>query len=141
LPISCIRPATNNSLSESFVFLAIIRAARPHTKECTFNFTKELDKASPKLALACADGTHINNIVLEVCRAGGDKLKFMEYKLTNCIICEAYTSGAGVGDLPFENIKINFGKIEWAYVQQKRASGGAAGNIAAGWDLEKNCKV
>jgi type VI secretion system secreted protein Hcp len=106
----------------------------------TFNFTKELDKASPKLALACADGTHINTIVLEICRAGGDKLKFMEYKLTNCIICDVHTTGAG-GDLPFEILKISFGKIEWSYVQQKRASGGAAGNIAAGWNLEKNCKV
>jgi type VI secretion system secreted protein Hcp len=34
-----------------------------------FNFTKLLDKASPKLALACADGTHIKTIKVEFCRA------------------------------------------------------------------------
>jgi type VI secretion system secreted protein Hcp len=105
-----------------------------------FTFTKQLDKASPKLALACADGTHINTIMVELCRSGTDKLKFMEYKLTNCIISNVSTLGGG-GDFPSENVAINFGKIEWAYVVQKRQGGGAAGNMAAGWDLEKNCKV
>ena len=33
-----------------------------------FSFTKLLDKATPKLALACAAGTHIDKIVVEVCR-------------------------------------------------------------------------
>jgi type VI secretion system secreted protein Hcp len=50
--------------------------------------TKLLDKASPKLAIACADGTHINSIVIEFCRAGTEKIKFMEIKLSNCIISD-----------------------------------------------------
>lgn len=104
-----------------------------------FSFTKQLDKASPKLALACADGSHIDTIVVEICRAGTDKVKYMEYKMTNCIISGVSTSGGG--DFPAENVNIDFGKIEWAYTQQKRQGGGASGNVAAGWDLEKNCKV
>jgi len=35
-----------------------------------FMIRKLLDKSSPKLALACAAGTHIDEIVLELCRAG-----------------------------------------------------------------------
>lgn len=104
-----------------------------------FSFTKQLDKASPKLALACADGTHIATILVEICRAGTDKIKFMEYKLTDCIVSGVSTSGGG--EFPAESVSINYGKIEWAYSQQKRQGGGAAGNVAAGWDLEKNCKV
>ncbi len=46
-----------------------------------FSIVKALDKASPKLALACANGTHIPEVALELCRAGGDKVKYMEYKL------------------------------------------------------------
>lgn len=102
--------------------------------------TKQLDKASPKLALACADGTHIGNVTIEFCRAGTEKIKFMEYKLTNCIISDYHMIADG-RDFPLEGISINYGKIEWAYVQQKRAGGSAAGNVASGWDLEKNCKV
>jgi type VI secretion system secreted protein Hcp len=105
-----------------------------------FNFSKQVDKASPKLALACADGTHIDTIVLDVCRSGGDKLKFMEYKLSDCLICGVSTAG-GPGEFPSEIISVNFGKIEWSYTQQKRSGGGAAGQIAGGWNLEKNCKL
>ncbi len=104
-----------------------------------FTFSKQLDTASPKLALACADGSHIDKIIVELCRAGKEKVKFMEYKLTNCIVRNVATSGGG--DFPSEEVSINYGKIEWSYAQQKRQGGGAAGNVAAGWDLEKNCKV
>ncbi|MGD8833478.1 MAG: type VI secretion system tube protein Hcp [Desulfobacteraceae bacterium] len=104
-----------------------------------FSITKQIDKASPKLAVACADGTHISSIVVELCRSGTDKVKFMEYKMTNCLISSTSTTGGG--DFPTENVTIDFGKIEWSYTQQKRKGGGAAGNVASGWDLEKNCKV
>jgi type VI secretion system secreted protein Hcp len=104
-----------------------------------FSITKQLDKATPKLAVACADGTHIDTILVELCRAGTEKIKFMEYKMTNCIIGGVSTNGGG--DFPTETVNINYGKIEWSYTQQKRQGGGASGNVAAGWDLEKNCKV
>jgi type VI secretion system secreted protein Hcp len=105
-----------------------------------FTFVKQLDKASPKLALACADGTHISTIMVEICRAGTEKVKYMEYKMTNCIISSVKNAGGG-GDIPSESVTIDFGKIEWAYTVQKRQGGGAAGNVAGGWDLQKNCKV
>jgi type VI secretion system secreted protein Hcp len=68
-------------------------------------------------------------------------VKFMEYKLSNCIISGVSISGAGGGDLPTEAVTINYGKINWAYTQQKRQGGGASGNMATGWDLQKNCKA
>jgi type VI secretion system secreted protein Hcp len=105
-----------------------------------FVFTKQFDKASPKLTLACAAGIHIDKIVVELCRAGTDKVKFMEYKLTNCFISKV-TSGGSEKIFPAETLKVNFGKIEWCYTQQKRQAGGAAGNIACGWNLERNCKI
>ncbi len=104
-----------------------------------FNFTKMLDKATPNLALACADGTHIDKTAVEICRAGTDKVKFMAYELGNCIISKVSMESGG--EFPFENVGINYGIIHWCYTQQKRAGGGAAGNVAAGWDLQKNCKA
>ena len=105
-----------------------------------FKFTKLFDKSSPKLSLACADGTHIDNVIVHLCRAGGDKLKYMEYKLSNCLISNVKAVADGRG-FPIEMISINYGKIQWTYTQQKRKGGGAAGNVSAGWNLEKNCKV
>jgi type VI secretion system secreted protein Hcp len=104
-----------------------------------FTISKLLDKASPKLAVACADGTHIKEVKLEICRAGGDKVKYMELKLTNCIVSSAVVGGGG-GE-PTETASFNYGKIEWIYTQQKRADGSGGGQVAAGWNLETNKKV
>ena len=101
--------------------------------------TKELDKSSPKLALYCADGTHIKEVILELCRAGGDKLKYMEYKLSDVIVSSIRTTGE-IG-IPTEKVTFNYGKIEWTYTQQRRADGAGAGNIATGWSLETNKRI
>jgi len=104
-----------------------------------FSFVKQIDSASPKLAIACAGGTHIDTIVIEFCRAGNEKIKYMEYKLANCLISEVAMVAQGA--FPAEKIKVNYGKINWCYMKQNRAGGGAAGNIAGGWDRQKNCKA
>ena len=104
-----------------------------------FSVVKLLDKASPKLAVYCADGTHIKEIVLELCRAGGAKLPYMKYTMSNVII-SSY-SPAGGGGLPSESVTFNYGKIKWEYTQQKRADGGGGGKKSSGWDLEKNKKM
>lgn len=104
-----------------------------------FRFTKQLDKASPLLALACADGTVFDDITVELCRAGSEKVKFMEIKMTNSII-SAITMDAG-GEFPTESVRLNYGKISWTYTQQKRQGGMGSGNVSAGWDRQKNCKA
>jgi type VI secretion system secreted protein Hcp len=103
-------------------------------------FSKLLDKATPKLTQACAAGAHFDKIVLEICRAGQDKVKFMEYTLFNCIVSNITTSSAD-GEFPVDDVAVNFGRIQWCYTQQSRTGGGAIGNIAAGWSLEKNCRA
>jgi type VI secretion system secreted protein Hcp len=104
-----------------------------------FSFSKLLDKASPQLALACAAGTHIDTIVVELGRAGTDKTRFMQYKFTNCMICSCSTTADG--GFPVDDVAFSYGKIEWRHTQQNRRGGYAAGNVAGGWSLEKNCKV
>ena len=104
-----------------------------------FRFSKNMDKSSPLLALACADGTVFNNVTVELCRAGSEKIKFMEFKLTNSII--SFIGINANGDFPCETIHLNYGTINWCYTQQNRKGGGASGNVAAGWNRQKNCKA
>lgn len=108
-----------------------------------FSIVKALDKASPKLMQACADGTHIDEVTMELCRAGGDKMKYMEYKMTNAMVTGVRPGGSAQGgeNLPLEEVSFNYGKIELTYTQQTRAGGRGQGNVAAGWDLEANKKV
>lgn len=102
-----------------------------------FTITKMLDKSSPLLAQACAEGRHINSIVIELWRAG--KVKYMAYQLTNCLISSVSTYGDG--GFPEENIALNVGRFEIVYTQQSRSTGLALGQVACGWDRTRNCRV
>jgi type VI secretion system secreted protein Hcp len=102
-----------------------------------FKVTKLLDKSSPLLALACAEGRHIDTIAFELWRAG--KVKYMTYRLTNCLISAVSTHGDG--GFPEEEVSLNVGRIEVVYTQQSRSTGQAIGQVAGGWDRTRNCRV
>jgi len=101
---------------------------------------KFLDKASPKLYVTCSNGTHIPKIQIELCRAGGDKLKYMEYILTDVIISSVLPGGSSKGDdpLPSETVTFNYGKIEWQYTETDHKTGKPKGQVSANWDLVAN---
>jgi len=105
-----------------------------------FTIVKGLDKASPKLYEACCKGTHIPTVTIEMCRAGGDKLKYMEVKLEQVIVSYVNhdSHSKGTDGIPTETISHNFGKITWTYTQQKRSDGTGGGNVAAVWNLIAN---
>jgi type VI secretion system secreted protein Hcp len=107
-----------------------------------FTFTKHLDIASPKLFEYCCTGKTVPTVTINLNRAGGDKSKYMEYKLTDCIITSVGKGGDSKADhdVPVEAVSIAFGKIELTYTKIG-IDGKAAGNASAGWDLKANKKV
>src|SRR5436190_14479021 len=58
-----------------------------------FHISKLMDKASAKLFELCCTGKHIKEATLEACRAGGDKLKYLEVKMENVIISSVRSAG------------------------------------------------
>ena len=104
------------------------------------NIVKHLDKASPKLYESCCTGKHIKDVTIELCRAGGDKVKYMEIKMEHVVISKVHPGGNSQGSdgFPTEAVSFNFGKVKWTYTQQKRADGTGGGNVAGGWDLMGN---
>lgn len=105
-----------------------------------FSITKALDKASPKLALACCNGEHIQEIQIELCRATGDKQPYMNYKLSDVIVSSVSPLGDATAEesLPLEDVSFSYGKIEWTYTETDHQTGAAKGDVAAHWDLVKN---
>jgi hypothetical protein len=74
------------------------------------SITKQVDKASPKLAQFCANGKHIPNVKIEMRKAGKT---YLTYTLTNVVI-SSYQTG-GHADQPSESLSLNFTKIEIKY--------------------------
>jgi len=105
-----------------------------------FSIVKAVDKASPKLALYCCNGKHVKEVTLELCRAAGDKQKYMEFKLTDVIVSSYRPGGSAQGQetLPMEEVSFNYGKIEWGYTATDPKTGMPAGDVKAHWDLTAN---
>jgi len=105
-----------------------------------FQIVHSLDKASPKLFLACCNGQHIKEITMTLNRATGDKQKYMEYKLTDVLISSVKPGGSSQGSeaLPLEEVRLNYGKIELVYTATDHKTGKAAGDVKANWDCTIN---
>ncbi len=105
-----------------------------------YSVVKSIDKASPKLALFCCNGSHIKEIKMELCRATGDKQKYMEVVMSDVIVTSVRPGGSAQGgeSLPLEEVAFNYGKIEWAYTETDHKTGKPKGDVKTHWDLVAN---
>jgi type VI secretion system secreted protein Hcp len=113
-------------------------AGRTHFSD--FTISKAVDLSSPLLLQQASSRRKIPEIKIEVCRAGGsDKLRYLEYKFTNCVITRiqlnAGIASGGAEALPIEDVAFNYEKFEVIYTQQRRADGLGAGVTQASFDL------
>lgn len=108
-----------------------------------FVIVKPIDQATPKLSEACCDGRHIPSVTLSLNRAGGDKVQYMTYKMSEVLVSSVRPGGSAKGGeaLPLEEITFSYGRIEWTYTKQKREDGTGGGVVAAGWDVSRNKRV
>ena len=106
-----------------------------------FHFVMRINKASPKLLLACASGQHIKTAILACRKAGGKQEEFLKYTFSDLLVSSYQTGGSSNGDVvPLDQIALNFSKVEIEYKEQK-PDGSLGGVIKSGWDLKKNVKV
>ena len=105
-----------------------------------FSFVMKLNKASPKLFLACAQGEHIKSAWLTARRSGGKQADyFLKWSFSDLLISSYQTGGAGSVN-PTDQVSFHFSKIEVEYKQQK-PDGSLAPSIKAGWNLKANKKI
>lgn len=84
-----------------------------------FNFTMTINKASPKLFLACATGQHIKEALLTCRKAGKEQQEYLKIKFSDLLISNYQTGGSGGDVVPVDQISFNFAKIETSYAPQK----------------------
>ena len=106
-----------------------------------FHFVMRVNKASPKLLLACATGQHIKEGILTCRKAGKEQQEFLKVKFTDLLVSSYQTGGSANGDVvPLDQISLNFAKIEVEYKEQK-PDGTLGGAVKAGYDLKQNKQV
>ena len=103
-----------------------------------FHFVMQVNKASPKLMLACANGEHIPKAVMICRKAGKEQQEYMKWTFTDVLVSSYQTGGSGQSDIvPMDQISLNYAKVEFEYKEQK-ADGTLGGTVKAGWDLKQN---
>ena len=106
-----------------------------------FHFTMKVNKATPKLFLACATGEHIKKAVLTCRKAGKEQQEYLIWTYTDLLVSSYQTGGHGSSDVvPLDQISLNFSKVEITYKEQK-ADGTLSGAIKAGYDLKQSKSV
>jgi type VI secretion system secreted protein Hcp len=105
-----------------------------------FSFTTRLSKASPKLFLACAEGSHIKAAWLTARRAAGKASDYFLKWTFSDLLVSSYQTGAAAENAPVDQVSFNFAKIEVEYKEQ-RADGSFGAGFKAGWDIKANKKI
>jgi type VI secretion system secreted protein Hcp len=82
-----------------------------------FSFMHHVDKATPVLLLNCADGVHFKEATITARKAGKGQQEFLQFKFSDVIITGV--SSTGGGDVPTENVTMQFAKVAIEYKPQK----------------------
>jgi len=103
-----------------------------------FHFMMNVNKASPKLFLACATGEHIKSAILTARKAGKDQQEYLKVTFTDLLISSFQTNGdAHANSLPVDAISLNFSEIEIEYKDQT-AAGQLGGSTKVKYSLKEN---
>ena len=101
-----------------------------------FHFTMNVNKASPKLFLKCANGEHIKKAILTARKAGKDQQDYLIVTFTDVLVSSFQTSGdANANHLPVDSCSLNFAEIEWSYKLQN-----VDGTLGAAQTVKYNLK-
>ena len=105
------------------------------------HFSSKVNKASPKLKLACATGQHIDEAMLVCRKAGGQQEEYLKIKLNGVLVSSYQLGGSGHGGVvPEEQFSLNFSKVEFTY-QEQSDKGSVGSPVKVGYDVSANKKL
>ena len=106
------------------------------------SFVHAVDKATPKLMIACCQGTHLKEAVLICNKAGGDSpVPFLKITLTDVLVSAVHPAGKNDGDTPTEVVKLAFREYKTEYQEQDNKGAKKGGPVISGFDVQKNAKT
>ncbi|MBI5276023.1 MAG: type VI secretion system tube protein Hcp [Burkholderiales bacterium] len=105
-------------------------------------FVHNVDKATPKLMIACCTGQHLKDAVLTCRKAGGDSaVDFLKITLTDVIVSSVAPAGTNTGDTPTESVSLAFAEFKVEYQEQDNKGAKKGGPVISGFSIQKNTKT
>ncbi len=102
-----------------------------------FHFVMRHNSASPTLFLFCANGKHLKEAKLTCRKAGEKPQNFLVVTMGDVLISSFQTGGSNAGEVPMDQISLNYSKIEIDYLAQDEK--GITKSAAKKWyDLKTN---
>ncbi|MGD2216507.1 MAG: type VI secretion system tube protein Hcp [Gemmatimonadales bacterium] len=111
----------------------IVAGVRPEFQDLVI--TKPLDKSSPILALAAAEGRTVQEAELVFYARASDEEPTGSVRLTRVRI-RSVESGTGSSAGLTETVSLAFSRVQWTYFHTDERGGRAS--IVAGWDVAEN---
>jgi type VI secretion system secreted protein Hcp len=102
-----------------------------------FHFVMRNNSASPTLFLFCANGKHLKEAKLTCRKAGEKQEKFLVVIMSDVLISSYQTGGSGGGEVPMDQISLNYSKIDIEYFAQNE-KGITASAGKKHWDMKTN---
>lgn len=100
-------------------------------------FTMNVNKASPAILLACANGKHIETALLTCRKAGTEQQEYLKITFTDLLVSSFQTGGSSGDIVPVDSVSLNFSKIEYSYAPQNK-KGGLDTPIPVHWNVKEN---
>lgn len=111
----------------------VLAGARPEFQDLVI--TKPLDKSSPRLALAAAQGRMIQEAELVFYTQASDDQPTGTVRLTRVRIRSLESETGSAAGLT-ETVSLAFSRVQWTYYHTDERGGRAS--IVAGWDVAEN---
>lgn len=104
-----------------------------------FSFSKYVDSATDDLMKACWAGDQIDKATVTCYRSSGatdnKPVEYLKIVMEHLVIANFSISG-GPGDVPVENISLDYGIVQYNYLPQGKDTGEAGGTQAIKHNLE-----
>jgi type VI secretion system secreted protein Hcp len=110
-------------------------SGRPEFRD--FTFVARVSKASPKLFLACAQGSHLKSALLSGSQMRGQSGKrdeFLKYRLADVLVTSFQQGDTGGDAAATDQFSLDYGKIEISYTPVS-PSGTPEPPVQAGFDV------
>lgn len=100
--------------------------------------TKYVDAATNALMLGCCKGTHFDEAILVVRKAGDTPIEYIKLIMAEVMVTQLQTGSASTRDRLTETLALNFAEFRFEYQTQSTKGGKEGGARIAAWNVVEN---